>query len=142
MPTARAYAGAAVAGGKIYVVGGFDGKEALAVNEAYSPERSAWVKLSSLSSGRYALGLTSVADIIYMIGGEEGKALLLPPLNYNYQQDKWQEIDPPFLQRWSYIGLVPFQTRVYAFGGLQNDIPTANNLSYQAIYAVTIPIIR
>ncbi|PIW19903.1 MAG: galactose oxidase, partial [Anaerolineae bacterium CG17_big_fil_post_rev_8_21_14_2_50_57_27] len=52
MPTARGFAGAAVAGGKIYVIGGYDGKEALAVNEEYLPERDTWSRRAPLPAGR------------------------------------------------------------------------------------------
>ncbi len=142
MPTARAYAGAAAAGGGIYVLGGYNGKQVLAVNEEYLPERDSWSRRAPLPAGRYAIGAASIADMIYVIGGEgETDSAPLPPLQYLHQQDKWQAFENPFQQQWSHLGLVPLQTQLYGVGGRWNGIPTAQNLSYQAIYTIMIPIV-
>jgi N-acetylneuraminic acid mutarotase len=141
MPTARGFAGAAIAGGRIYLTGGYDGKEALAVNEEYLPERDTWSRRAPLPAGRYALGEASIADILYVVGGEGKADSLLQPLQYIRQQDQWQEFEGPFSQRWSHLGLVPFQTQLYGVGGWWNGIPATQNLSYQAVYTVQIPII-
>jgi N-acetylneuraminic acid mutarotase len=141
MPTARGFAGAAIAGGKIYVIGGTDGKSALGVNEEYLPERDAWSQRAPLPEGRYAMGVASIADILYVVGGvgETGASLL--PLQYVHQQDQWQELESPHSENWSHLGLVPFQTQLYGVGGRQNNLPAAQNLSYQAIYTIIIPVI-
>ena len=141
MPTARGFAGAAVAGGKIYVIGGYDGKEALAVNEEYLPERDTWSRRAPLPAGRYAMGVASIADIIHVVGGEGETDSLLHPLQYVHQQDQWQEFESPHSENWSHLGLVPFQTQLYGVGGWWNDMPAAQNLSYQAIYTIMIPIV-
>jgi len=141
MPTARGFAGAAIAGGKIYVIGGTAGKQALAVNEEYLPERGAWSRRAPLPEGRYAMGVASIADILYVVGGVGQIGASLLPLQYVHQQDQWQEFESPFSQRWSHLGLVPFQTQLYGVGGWQNNMPAAQNLSYQAIYTILIPVI-
>jgi DNA-binding CsgD family transcriptional regulator len=141
MPTVRDYAGAAVAGGKIFVIGGYDGKEPLAGNEEYLPERDSWTQRAPLPAGRYALGVTSIADIIYIVGGEGEKDSPLPPLQYVHQQDQWQEFEEPFPQHLSHLGVVPIETQLYGVGGWWNGIPAAQNMAYQAIYTILIPII-
>jgi DNA-binding CsgD family transcriptional regulator/N-acetylneuraminic acid mutarotase len=141
MPTARADAGAGVAGGKIYVFGGFNGKAALAVNEEYLPDRDTWSERVPLPAGRYAMGATSLADLIYVVGGVGGTDSAMPPLQYSFQPDQWQTFEDPLLRQWSYLGLVPIQTKLYALGGLRNGLPDAQNLSYQAIYTIVIPFI-
>jgi DNA-binding CsgD family transcriptional regulator len=142
MPKARGFASAAVAGDNIYVIGGYDGKQALKLNEVYSPflddSESPWSQAGSMPDGRYAFGMTSIAGIIYVVGGE-GDASLLPPLQYVHQQNRWQEFTDPLSQRWSHLGLVSLQTQLYGFGGWLNGIPAAQNLSYQAIYIISIP---
>jgi N-acetylneuraminic acid mutarotase len=140
MLTARAYAGAAVAGEKIYVLGGYNGKEALAVNEEYLPNLDTWSLRSTLPTGRYAMGVASIADLIYIVGGIGETDSSLPPLQFSYQQDQWQTFEEPPPQGWSSLGLVPLQTQLYAVGGRWNGIPTAQCLSYQAIYTITLPI--
>ena len=140
MPYARAFAGAAAAGGEIYVLGGYDGTQALDTNAAYLPSRDAWQQRAPLPARRYAMGVASLADFIYAIGGIGDNGSTLPPLQYVHQQDQWQTFEnPPFLE-WSYLGLVPLQTRLYAMGGHQNGIPVLQNLSYQAIYTIVIPV--
>jgi len=141
MPTARGFAGAAVAGGKIYVIGGYDGKEALAVNEEYLPERDTWSRRAPLPAGRYAMGVASIADIIHVVGGEGETGSTLPPLQYVHQQDKWQAFESPLSENWSHLGVVPTGTQLYILGGRLGGISTAQNLAYQAIYTVQIPII-
>ena len=141
MPTARGFAGAAVAGGKIYVIGGYDGKEALAVNEEYLPERDTWSRRAPLPAGRYAMGVASIADIIHVVGGEGETGSTLPPLQYVHQQDQWQEFEGSLSENWSHLGVVPTGTHLYVLGGRLGGISTAQNLSYQAIYTILIPIV-
>ena len=141
MPTARGFAGAAIAGGKIYVIGGYDGEESLAVNEEYLPERDTWSRRAPLPAGRYAMGVASIADIIHVVGGEGETGSTLPPLQYVHQQDQWQEFEGSLSENWSHLGVVPTGTHLYVLGGRLGGISTAQNLAYQAIYTVQIPII-
>jgi len=65
----------------------------------------------------------------------------LPSLQYLHQEDQWQTFENPTTQEWSHPGLAPLQTKLYALGGLWNGNPTAQNLSYQVIYTIVIPIV-
>ena len=141
MPTARGFAGAAIAGGKIYVIGGTAGEQALAVNEEYLPERDTWSRRAPLPEGRYAIGVASIADIIHVVGGEGETGSLLLPLQYVHQQDQWQEFEGPLSENWSHLGLVPTGTHLYVLGGRLGGISTAQNLAYQAIYTIMIPVL-
>ena len=81
MPEPKAYAGAVVASGRIFVLGGYNGSRALRTNYLYSPEEETpggkpWQRLRNLPQGRYAMGLASVADIIYIVGGESEAATI------------------------------------------------------------------
>jgi hypothetical protein len=86
------------------------------------------------------MGTASIADIIFIVGGIGEKGSSLPPLQYVHQQDQWQAFENPSPQQWSNLGLVPFLTQLYGVGGRRNGIPVSQNLSYQAIYMITIPI--
>jgi hypothetical protein len=148
MPTARAYAGASVASGRIYVIGGYDGQQALAVNEAYQPARDhdggdPWFKMKAMPEGRYAMGVISLADIIHLVGGEGQDHL--PPLKYFPQVDDWQVLEgenTDTLNDWSHLQLAPIETSIYALGGLRGEQPSSQNMAYQAIYTIAIPVIR
>jgi DNA-binding CsgD family transcriptional regulator len=150
MPTARAYAAATEAGGRIYVIGGFDGERALEVNEAYQPARDhegggPWFHMKSMPVARYAMGVASLADVIHIVGGagDEGSPLL--PLKYFPQVNEWQVLEgenEDVLNDWSHLRLAPIETSIYALGGLRNEQPTGQNMAYQAIYTLVIPIVR
>jgi N-acetylneuraminic acid mutarotase len=141
MPTARANAAGVGAGGKIYVFGGNDGENPLSVNEEYIPDRDTWSASKPLPAARYGMAATSIADLVYLVGGIGKRGSSLPPMQYSYQLDQWQALeDSSSTQSWSYLGLVPLQTRLYAVGGLWNGLPTARNLSSQAFYSIFIPV--
>ena len=147
MPTARAFAGAAPAGGNIFVVGGYDGQRALAVNEIYLPERDngqqvPWTQGEPLPEGRYAMGVASVADILHVIGGVGNNNAALQSLEFPPQTGIWQAFESPHPQPWSHLGLAAFGTRLFIIGGDLNAAPTAKNLAYQAIYIITLPVVR
>ena len=147
MGSARGYAGAAIAGGKVYVIGGYDGEKALAVNEIYLPERDngqgiPWISGAPLPAGRYAMGVASIADIILVIGGLDDGEQNIEALEYSPQVDEWQMIERPALENWAYLGLVSLETHLYALGGLVGDIPNSQTLAYQAIYTISIPLVR
>jgi hypothetical protein len=40
------------------------------------------------------------------------------------------------------LGLVPYGTQLYLVGGSLQGEPTGRNLVYQAIYVVSLPVIR
>jgi len=146
MPTARGYMGSAVAGGKIYVIGGTDGTQPLSVNEEYSPEKdkqgeTPWQQRAPLPEGRFGMGTASVADIIHVVGGE-GNSQLLRPLEYFPQRDEWQPFEVPATKTWSKLGLAVVGTNLYALGGIYDAVPTRQHLTYQAIYAIVIPVVK
>jgi len=148
MPTARAFAGVAVAGGKIYVLGGYDGKQMLKTTEEYQPERddgkgTPWAKRAPMPTARYAMGAASVADIIHIVGGIGESGTSPVPVEYLYQQDRWQEFDtPPLSQSWSSLTLIPIESYIYAIGGKNAGKPTESNYTYRAIYTVIVPTLR
>jgi len=86
--------------------------------------------------------VASIADIIHVVGGEGETGSTLPPLQYVHQQDKWQAFESPHSENWSHLGLVPFQTQLYGVGGRWNGMHAAQNLSYQAIYTIMLPIVK
>lgn len=142
----RAHAAAVIAAGKLYVIGGYDGTRALATNEEYRPELdngrdNPWARHEPLPAGRYAMGVTSVADIVHVMGGK-GESNELPPLRFFPQQNKWQSFETPASALGAYLGLATVETNIYAIGGRVENHLTAQNLAYKAIYTVLIPLSR
>jgi hypothetical protein len=146
MATARAYAGAGVADGKIYVIGGYDGKNALAVNEVFLPARensgsAAWEAAESLPDARFAMGVASVVDIIYVIGGQGNQDSTRGALEFIPANAAWAVFDLPVEQTWSHLGMVLSGSFLYLLGGELDGSLSDQNLAYQAIYTVAIPSI-
>jgi DNA-binding CsgD family transcriptional regulator len=148
MREVRGFAGAAVSGGKIYVIGGYDGTQLLSTTEVYLPDQensdagSVWESGVPLPSPRYAMGVTSIADIIHVIGGKGTGDSPLPVLVYLQQDGNWQELESDRSKSYSHIGLVPLGAHLYVIGGSLNDKPTAKMYSYQAIYTILVPIVQ
>jgi len=144
MPTPRGYAGATVIGGAIHIFGGFNGEEALSTNEIYFPERDntqdvPWLNATSLLEGRYAMGVANIADIVHVIGGE-GKHS--QSLKYYPQRGEWLPFEEPFPKVWSHLGTAVIGPYLYGLGGQLEDTPTSKHMSYQAIYSISLPVVR
>jgi DNA-binding CsgD family transcriptional regulator/energy-converting hydrogenase Eha subunit B len=141
MPTPRAYAGAVTAGNKIYVLGGTDGQQALTANDVYQPnlDSQPWSQATPLPVGRYAMGVANIADITYIIGGQGSEPALA---GLAYQQNKWGLIETPLLQSWTSLSMATLGTRLYVLGGTTAEGLSNQAWSYQAIFTITLPIVR
>ncbi len=146
MPEPRAYAGAAIAGGGIYIIGGHNGERALSSNLMFIPmfgegEKLVWNSPAPLPEERFASGVASVADVIHIIGGKGEKN---NGVGYKYiaQLDEWQEFPSPFSGEWSNLGLSSVGTQLYAIGGLLDNEAITNTFEYKALYSILFPIVQ
>jgi len=145
MPTRRGFAGAGLAGGKIYVVGGKDGQAGLSAVEVYSPDREGrenpWSTVAPMPASRYGMGISSVADIIYVVCGQGQDETAQPSLAYIPQTDIWQTFETPPANLGSGLGLALMGEYLYAVGGKTGNTPLGDILAYQVVYTVGIPVI-
>lgn len=159
LPSARMYASAAALSTKLMLVGGTDGSKALDSVLAYYPERDGngdvpWEVKASLPSGRYAMGLASLADNLYLVGGQGSQANQagLSPLMYTQADDKWAPFDNPPRAEGEGLALTALQNKLYAIGGAapgtiegsygvsaSSGAPVGLVQAYQAIYTIMIP---
>ncbi len=147
MSVARAYSGAVVVGRKIYVLGGYDGQRALDISQVYLPDQeknsasSAWQEAPSMPEKIYAMGVTSIADIVYVLGGsgEEGRQYLA--LVFLEQTREWSMIEDLPKDMGEFIGLTNQGANLILLGGKSKNQPSQKALLYQAIFTVSIPII-
>jgi N-acetylneuraminic acid mutarotase len=145
MPTRRAYAGAAVAGREIYVLGGTGEEGTLSVTEIFAPDRladgdEAWSNGVPMPERRWGMGAASVADTIYVMGGA-GEALQFPSLAFFPQSGEWQSLEAPPESLGGRLVLVSLGTSLFALGGETGTKPLDNNLAYKAMYTISIPLI-
>jgi DNA-binding CsgD family transcriptional regulator/N-acetylneuraminic acid mutarotase len=142
----RGYAGAAVSGRQIVVAGGYDGKKALTSVDIFQPDlvgssEPAWKKGADLPGGRYAMGMTSVADFVYLVGGNGKFEKNTSALVFSPQINQWQSLQPPPSLLGAHMAVVDLGSYLFSLGGVINRAPLASNLSYKAVYTVVLPII-
>ena len=147
MPTARAFHGVSVIDEKIYVIGGFDGEKALSNNEVYSPDledgiSTPWELDQPLPNSRYAMGVASLVDRIYVVGGESGDEETLGFMELSSDSENWEVFSQIKNTDWSHLGVVPVGTHLYLIGGELDGNLTNQNLAYQVLYTIAIPIVR
>lgn len=141
MPTKRGAAGAAVAGGKIYVVGGASSlhgmhengihprraHEVLATVEEYDPATNTWSARRPLLVPRNHHAVVGVDDKIYAIGGRIGTAFISGGSNnidlveiYDPAKDAWS-MGEKMPTRRSAIGAGVYNGRIVVPGGEFQD---------------------
>ncbi|ROI16530.1 Kelch-like protein 24 [Anabarilius grahami] len=108
--------------GKLYVVGGYNGRERLSSVECYSPHENTWTSVSDLLMTVSSAALSSCAGKLYVIGGA---------VSEHANTDQVQCYDP-LMNRWSYVANCPFSQRsinavtlngcIYVTGGLLDQI--------------------
>jgi N-acetylneuraminic acid mutarotase len=134
VPEPLHHAGAAVVGGKIYLVGGFHNpfqkREPVDTVWMFDPAQNAWSKKAPLPAPRGALLVVAVGEKIYAIGGEHyrpkgtpvpaGAPAAYEPLTdaavYDTRADKWQVLPPMKVARdHAYVGVI--DGKIYVVGG-------------------------
>ena len=65
----RCYAAAAWCEGKLYVIGGYNGRSVLSCGEAYDPDVNQWQLIAPLNTPRIKSGIAVHGGRIYIMGG-------------------------------------------------------------------------
>jgi N-acetylneuraminic acid mutarotase len=143
----RAFAGAAVAGGKVYVVGGENQDGKLSVNEVNDLSldgsgTSEWKTDEALPASVSGIGLINVADLIYAVASGDGANGIYVFHNLpEARQKSWEFVPMPF-EFGSRFNTVILGTKLYIMGGYLTDKQLSLNVSYDAIYTIILPITR
>ena len=119
MPTARGALSVSVHEGKLYAIGGFDGKGNSAAVEVYDPAKNVWSTRASLPTPRDHLATATAAGKVYAIGGrvkgDYHRNLSVTEV-YDPGSDKWSKV-PDLPTARSGITAAEIGGRVYVFGG-------------------------
>ena len=119
MPTAR-YALAAVSvEGKIYAIGGYNGKY-LNTIEVYDTERDIWTKAAPMPTSRELLAAVVVGKKIYAIGGYDGKNALNTVEVYNTEKNVWTKAAPMPTSR-ECLAAAAVGKKIYVIGGYNGN---------------------
>jgi N-acetylneuraminic acid mutarotase len=134
LPEPVHHAGVAVVGGKIYVIGGyrssFRERGPTDAVRVFDPATKTWERRAPLPSGRGALAVAAIGDLIYAVGGERRRAPGAPvppganptyePVTdlavYDTRTDRWETLPPMRHAREHVVGAA-INGRFYAVGG-------------------------
>lgn len=143
MPYAAGYLSAVSSNGKIYLLGGTsDGATPRDSVLAYYPQRDLagedpWETHQAVPQARYASAATALGDLIFLVGGSDGSAdVHLPGVQYRPQREEWSVLDDSLQPVGVGAAAVGLENFVYVIG------PGTTFQRYQAIYTITIPVIK
>jgi DNA-binding CsgD family transcriptional regulator len=139
MDTPRAFHGATLADGKLYVFGGDSGQGELDSAAAYDLAADAWEALPSMSSPRS--GLSSAYDglAVYALGGGGPRAVNTHE-RYDPTTGQWSNFPSPVPGEWRHLASVSYDGRLYLVGGWSGDY-LDTHLMYQSTFRALLPII-
>jgi hypothetical protein len=148
LPTARSRLGAATGpDGRIYAVGGYDGRNYLATVEAYDPRTNSWTPLAGMPTARGALGVATGGDgRIYAVGGWLGSdaATYNVVEAYDPVANTWATVAPVSAARRGLATVNGPDGQIYAIGGCEgtalggaDDLVEAYSLSRNRWTVVT-----
>ena len=125
----RSEHGAAVLGGKIYVVGGFSGdsnifRKVANEVEVYDPAANRWANVAPLPDALHHLGMTATAGALYVTGGylPSGEAVTSTWI-YSPSDDEWRRGANMPVARAAHAS-VAINGKVYVIGGA-GDVSTS-----------------
>ncbi|CAL8090238.1 unnamed protein product [Calicophoron daubneyi] len=117
----RVYAGCVLIGTRVYLVGGFDGTNALKSTLCYDFEiDSGWYEISCMYEKRYYVSVAYASNHIYALGGHNGEnqGRLDTAERYTLEENLWQTIASMNRVR-SDAAAAELGGRVYVAGGFE-----------------------
>lgn len=141
LAVARAFLGAALLNGKIYVVGGFDGQRELNNADAYVLATSEWETLPPLTVARGGLSVVSDGTAIYALGGGWTRAMDTHE-RFNPDADVWSNIVSPISGEWRHLAGASYQGSLHVIGGWGGDYLDAHLRYESSIRSFLLPLIR
>lgn len=132
MPTARGALSVTAHEGKLYAIGGYEGKANSAAVEVYDPVRNLWASRAPLPTPRDHLAAATLSGKLYAIGGR---------LNGDYRRNlSVTEVYDPVTDQWKRAADLPTARsgitasvvggRVYVFGGEGGEGTFRDNEAY------------
>ena len=132
MPTARGGLGVAVLNGRLYAIGGYNGKENPSAVEVFDPGTNSWTTRAPLPTPRDHLAVATARSRIYVIGGREKGNFhknLAVVEEYDPATNQWRSrADLPTARSGITAGVL--DSRIYVLGGESGSGTFSNNETY------------
>ncbi|CAH8609361.1 unnamed protein product [Schistosoma haematobium] len=106
--------------GKIYVIGGFDGRYYHDSVEYYEPLTDQWTLINRMNSPRGGVSLIQHGDYLYAIGGNNGNERLKSIERYDPKEEKWKIIGEMSRSR-SNSSTTVIDNEIYILGGWSGE---------------------
>ncbi|XP_043231465.1 kelch-like protein 18 isoform X2 [Amphibalanus amphitrite] len=116
MSGTRSRVGVATLDGRLYAIGGFNGRDRLATVEVFDPRAGTWEQATPMNYRRSALGAVALNKDIYVCGGYDGSTSLSSVERYDVQLNRWTPVASMIRQR-SAAGVVAFEGKIFVLGG-------------------------
>lgn len=116
MSTARRHVGVIFAVGKLYAIGGHDGKEHLSYGEVFDPLTNKWAAIAPMRIPRRGLALAGLGGAIYAIGGLDDSVCFNTVERYDPSLDVWTTVADMNIARGG-VGVGTIKGCTYAVGG-------------------------
>ena len=139
----RAFLGAALVDGVLYVVGGHDGTRPLATAAAYHLAENQWQTLPALSTPRAGLAVAYDADgsTIWALGGGWAQSIeTQEKLKISGEDEEWIGIFSPIKGPWYGLNALAYEGRLHLIGGWSGDY-LDQHLQFQSSGRFYLPVI-
>lgn len=130
-------------GGKIYALGGYNGRTRMSSGERYEPQRNQWEMIPPMHRQRSDASAAALQDKIYIVGGFSGREVLNSAEVFDVETNQWTYIHPMINPR-SGVSLVAFRDSLYALGGFNGFIrlSSGNHARLFSLYLENFPDFR
>ncbi|XP_014662672.1 PREDICTED: kelch-like protein 8 [Priapulus caudatus] len=116
MSTRRRHVGVVAAGGKLYAIGGHDGKQHLSSGEVFDPQTGLWKALACMASQRRGIAVGCLGGPIYAVGGLDDNQCYNAVERYDFKSDQWSFVASMNYPRGG-VGVAALKGLLYACGG-------------------------
>jgi DNA-binding CsgD family transcriptional regulator len=135
----RAFLGAAMVGGEIYIAGGYDGQRELDLAEVFTPATSERRQLPSMGTARGGLSLVYDGLALYALGGGWTRSVSTHE-RYDTITNVWSNFPSPIQTEWRNLGAAAVDGHLYLAGGWSGS-PLDTHLEYQSSFRALLPVI-
>ncbi len=135
----RAFLGAAMVGGEIYVAGGYDGQRELDLAEVFTPASGERRQLPSMGTARGGLSLVYDGLALYALGGGWTRSISTHE-RYDTATNAWSNFPSPIQNEWRNLGAAAADGHLYLVGGWSGT-PLDTHLEYQSSFRALLPVI-
>lgn len=139
LSTPRAFLGAAMVGGEIYVAGGYDGQRELDLAEVFTPASGERRQLPSMGTARGGLSLVYDGLALYALGGGWTRSISTHE-RYDTATNAWSNFPSPIQNEWRNLGAAAADGHLYLVGGWSGT-PLDTHLEYQSSFRALLPVI-